>query len=237
MPIAFRDRVHAGQQLARELGQYARQPDTIVLGLARGGVPVASEVARLLDLPLDVFVVRKLGVPGQEELAMGAIASGGIRVLDTRLISQLHISDALVAHATSREHRELQRREDAYRDTRPTPDVHGQTVVLVDDGLATGASMFAAVAALRAAKPARIVVAVPVASQEACAAMRTVADDCVCALVPKHFVGVGAWYADFSQTGDAEVRSLLDAAARRSGAARDPRQLAPVREPLAAPPY
>ena len=209
----------------------------LITAAETGTVPVAGEVARLLQLPLDVFVVRKLGVPGQEELAMGAIATGGIRVLDTELIRQLHISDTLVERATSREHRELERREEAYRNMRPTPDVSGRTVILVDDGLATGASMFAAVAALRRATPARIVVAVPVGSPDACAAMRTVADECVCALVPKQFVGVGGWYDDFEQTSDAEVRSILDAAARRVGGGPEPRPPAPARERPNSPPH
>ena len=233
---AFEDRRQAGQQLAAQLHQYAGRSDVLVLGLARGGVPVASEVARALALPLDVFVVRKLGVPGHEELAMGAIATGGVRVLDTELIRKLHIPDSAVAHVTSLEHRELERREDVYRNMRPTPDVEGRTVILVDDGLATGASMFAAVAALRKAKPAAIIVAVPVASPEACAAMQRHADGCVCVLTPKHFQGVGLWYADFSQTRDAEVRALLEEAARRQGTNGHPHGRAPVREPLASPP-
>jgi len=238
MRRGFQDRREAGQQLAAQLRHYACRPDVIVLGLARGGVPVASEVARALDVPLDVFVVRKLGVPGYEELAMGAIASGGVRVLDPRVIQALHISDAAVARVTSEERRELERREDVYRDMRPSPDVEGRTVILVDDGLATGASMFAAVAALRQQKPAAIVVAVPVAAPEACAAMSEAADGCVCVLTPQNFRGVGAWYADFSQTTDAEVRALLEAAARQPGADRgQPRAEAPAREHLASPPF
>jgi predicted phosphoribosyltransferase len=235
MVRAFQDRREAGQRLAAQLAPYAGRTDVLVLGLARGGVPVASEVARVLRLPLDVFIVRKLGVPGQEELAMGAIATGGIRVLDTALIRSLHVSDEAVARVTSREHRELQRREDAYRNMRPTPDVSGLTVILVDDGLATGASMFAAVAALRQAKPAAIIVAAPVSSPDACAAMKRIADGCVCVLTPKHFGGVGAWYADFSQTTDTEVRAILEADAKRRGVDAWPRAAAPVREPLVSP--
>jgi putative phosphoribosyl transferase len=232
----FEDRRDAGQQLAAQLRDYAGRPDAVVLGLARGGVPVASEVARLLDLPLDVFIVRKLGVPGHEELAMGAIASGDVQVLDERLIRMLHISEAAVAHVVSQERRELERREAAYRNGRPAPDVEGRTVILVDDGLATGASMFAAISALRKAHPVAIVVGVPVAAPEVCAAMRRTAEDCVCVLTPSQLYGVGAWYADFSQTTDGEVRALLEAAARRhASGARSPVTRA-GREPLASPP-
>ena len=236
MRRGFENRREAGQQLAAQLREYAGRPDVLVLGLARGGVPVAAEVARALDVPLDVFVVRKLGVPGHEELAMGAIATGGVRVLDPRVIRSLHIPDAAVARVTSEQHRELERREDAYRATRPTPDVAGRTVILVDDGLATGASMFAAVAALRQQKPAAIIVAVPVGAPEAVAAMRRAANGCVCVMAPQHFRGVGAWYADFSQTTDAEVRAILDADARRRGSDTQPHLKAPVRERLASPP-
>jgi predicted phosphoribosyltransferase len=233
---AFEDRADAGRRLAEKLRGYAHRSDAIVLGLARGGVPVASEVARALDLPLDVFIVRKLGVPGHEELAMGAIATGGVRVLDGEIIRTLRIPDSSVAKVTSDEHRELERREDAYRSMRPTPDVEGKTVILVDDGLATGASMFAAVTALRKSNPAAIVVAVPVAAPESCAAMHRIADDCDCVIAPRHFGGVGSWYGDFSQTTDAEVRSHLEEAARRCGTAVRRRDSAPVRIPLASPP-
>jgi len=236
MQRQFRDRREAGRRLAMHLREYAGRPDVLVLGLARGGVPVASEVARALQLPLDVFVVRKLGVPGHEELAMGAIATGGVRVLDTRVIRSWNVPDAAIARVTSEQHRELERREDAYRDMRPTPEVGGRTVLLVDDGLATGASMFAAVSALRRANPAVIVVAVPVGAPEACEAMRRHADDCVCVLAPPQFRGVGEWYVDFSQTTDAEVRALLNAAARRVGTDPQSHLRAPVREPLAPQP-
>jgi putative phosphoribosyl transferase len=215
MLTGFEDRRDAGRQLAGELREYAGRPDVLVLGLARGGVPVANEVARALELPLDIFIVRKLGVPGHEELAMGAIASGDVQFLDDRLIRTLHIPRSAVSQVIAQEHRELERRETAYRGGRHAPDVHGRTVILVDDGLATGASMFAAIAALRKAGPAKIVVAVPVAAPEVCAAMRKVADECICALTPAQLYGVGAWYADFSQTTDDEVGAILDAATRR----------------------
>ena len=231
----FKDRIDAGRQLAALLRDYAGRRDVLVLGLARGGVPVASEVARMIGAPLDVFVVRKLGVPHHEELAMGAIASGGVRVLDRQLIGSLHISDEAVSHATSEQHRELERRESAYRNMRPTPDVRGKTVIVVDDGLATGASMFAAVAALRQSDPAAIVVAVPVAAPDATIAMRRLTDECVCVMTPKRFHGVGEWYADFSQTTDAEVRALLEVAARRQGTDGHAVMKAPVRERLAPP--
>lgn len=231
---AFEDRRDAGRQLAAQLRQYAARPDVLVLGLARGGVPVANEVARALDLPLDVFIVRKLGVPGHEELAMGAIASGDVQVLDDRLIRSLHIPPSAVTRTVSAERRELERREGAYRTGRLAPDVRGRTVILVDDGLATGASMFAAISALRKAGPAKIVVAVPVSAPEVCSAMRRVADDCVCVVTPAQLYGVGAWYSDFSQTTDGEVREILDAAARRRNASvASP--AAPPREPLASP--
>lgn len=211
----FEDRRDAGRQLVAELREYAGRHDVLVLGLARGGVPVANEVARALDLPLDIFIVRKLGVPGHEELAMGAIASGDVQVLDDRLIRSLHIPRSAVTQVISQEHRELERRETAYRGGRGAPDVRGRTVILVDDGLATGASMFAAITALRKAGPASIVVAVPVAAPEVCALMRRVADECICALTPAQLYGVGAWYTDFSQTTDDEVEAILDAAAQR----------------------
>jgi predicted phosphoribosyltransferase len=215
MLTGFEDRRDAGRQLAAELREYAGRHDVLVLGLARGGVPVANEVARALELPLDIFIVRKLGVPGHEELAMGAIASGDVQVLDDRLIRTLHIPRSMVAQVIAQEHRELERREAAYCGGRAVPDVHGRTVILVDDGLATGASMFAAIAALRKAGPAKIVVAVPVAAPEVCVLMRRVADECICALMPAQLYGVGAWYTDFSQTTDDEVAAILDAAAQR----------------------
>ena len=231
----FEDRRDAGRQLAAQLRQYAARLDVLVLGLARGGVPVANEVARALDLPLDVFIVRKLGVPGHEELAMGAIASGDVQVLDDRLVRTLHIPQSAVTRTITAERLELERRESAYRAGRLAPDVHGRTVILVDDGLATGASMFAAISALRKAGPAKIIVAVPVAAPEVCSAMRRVADECVCVVTPAQLYGVGAWYSDFSQTTDGEVREILEADARRR-AARTRLPVAPQREPLASPP-
>jgi putative phosphoribosyl transferase len=232
---SFEDRRDAGRQLAAELRQYAGRPDVLVLGLARGGTPVANEVARALDLPLDVFIVRKLGVPGHEELAMGAIASGEVQVLDDRLIRTLHIPQSAVSKVIAEERRELERRESAYRGGRIPPDVAGRAVILVDDGLATGASMFAAISALRKANPAKIVVAVPVAAPEVCSAMRRVADECVCVLTPAQLYGVGAWYIDFSQTTDAEVHAILESAARRR-ARGGPSPSAHTPEPLASPP-
>ena len=231
----FEDRRDAGRQLAAQLRQYAARPDVLVLGLARGGVPVANEVARALDLALDVFIVRKLGVPGHEELAMGAIASGEVQVLDDRLIRTLHIPQGAVTRTIAAERQELERREGAYRGGRLAPDVKGRTVILVDDGLATGASMFAAISALRKASPAKIVVAVPVAAPEVCSAMRRVADECVCVVTPAQLYGVGAWYSDFSQTTDDEVREILSAAARRKVATIGS-PLSARREPLASPP-
>ena len=213
----FADRREAGRLLADELRSYAGRPNLLVLGLPRGGVPVAYEVARALDAPLDVFVVRKLGVPGHEEVAMGAIATGGGRVLNRDTIGHLGIPMSLVEETTALERRELERRERAYRDDRPAPDIRGRTVIVVDDGLATGATMLAAVGALRQQGPASIIVAVPVASTEACAAMRSAADACICVLTPDPLHAVGVWYADFTQTSDDDVRALLaDAALEHS---------------------
>jgi len=213
----FADRREAGRMLGEELRPYARRPDLLVLALPRGGVPVAREVARTLDAPLDVLVVRKLGVPGHEEVAMGAIASGGGRVLNRDTIQHLGIPISLVEEATAFERRELERRERVYRGVRPAPEVRGRTVIVVDDGLATGATMLAAVGALREEGPASIVVAVPVGSVEACAVVRRAADDCVCVLTPDPLGAVGLWYVNFTQTTDDEVHALLaDAASERS---------------------
>jgi putative phosphoribosyl transferase len=212
MPAAFRDRKEAGRRLAAQLRKYAGQRDVIVLALPRGGVPVASEVARALGAPLDVFVVRKVGVPWHEELAMGAIASGGVRLLNEELIRVYRIDPADVEMVMRREQAELERRERLYRGGRPFPDLRNKTVILVDDGLATGSTMRVAVEALRKEGPARIVVAVPVASPETCDAFRDVADDIVCAMTPEPFYAVGIWYDDFSQTTDEEVHELLASA-------------------------
>ena len=208
----FRDRRDAGRRLAAELHSYAGRGDVVVLALPRGGVPVAYEVARALGAPLDVFVVRKLGVPGHEEFAMGAIASGGTRVLDDHTIRSLGIPREDVERVTREERRELQRRETLYRGSRPLPDLTGKTVIVVDDGLATGATMRAAVAALRQHAPSAVIAAAPVAAPATCAAVRWTANDCVCVLKPDPFYGVGLWYEDFEQTTDAEVQRLLDAA-------------------------
>src|SRR5262245_55978870 len=212
--MLFRDRRDAGRQLAAALSAYAGRPDLLVLALPRGGVPVAYEVTTALGVPLDVFLVRKVGVPGHEELAMGAIASGGVRVVNEEVVRELGIPEALFDAVAADELRELQRREQAYRDGRPAPDVRGKAVILVDDGLATGSSMRAGVAALRRLGPAKVVVAVPVAAPEICGEFRQIADDVVCAQTPVPFRAVGLWYDDFSQTSDEEVRALLaDAAA------------------------
>lgn len=210
--MRFRDRSDAGRRLAARLDQYAGRDDVIVLALPRGGVPVGAEVATALGAPLDVFLVRKLGAPGREELAMGAIASGGVRVLNADVVDQLQIPAKWIDVVAAREGEELSRREAAYRDGRPAPDVRGKTVILVDDGLATGASMKAAVVALRDLGPARIVAAVPVGAAETCHELGALADEVVCAATPDPFYAVGSWYADFDQTTDEEVRDLLAAA-------------------------
>jgi predicted phosphoribosyltransferase len=209
MPPAFRDRAEAGRRLAGALRHLAGRRDVLVLGLPRGGVPVASAVARALGAPLDVFVVRKLGVPGQRELAFGAIASGGVRVLNQELVIGLGLEPRVINAVAAAEQEELQRRERAYRGDAPPLDLMGKTVVLVDDGLATGASMRAAVMALRARRPAQIVVAVPTAAPQACDELRGLADDVVCAETPEYFVAVGERYDDFRETSDEEVRTLL----------------------------
>ena len=205
----FRDRFEAGRLLAERLDSYAGEQDVIVLGLPRGGVPVAFEVARRLAAPLDVFVVRKLGVPGHEELAFGAIATGGVRVLAEDLLERLHMPSEWLEAIDASERRELARRERAYRGERPPPRLAGRVVVLVDDGLATGASMLAAVRAARQQSPARVVVAVPVADPAVCERLGRAADEVVCVSTPHPMLAVGAWYDDFSQVGDEEVRELL----------------------------
>ena len=207
--VRFRDRAEAGRALARALSHYAGRDDVVVLALPRGGVPVGHEVAKQLGAPLDVFLVRKLGVPGHEELAMGAIASGGVLVLDEGVLRRLGISEQQLQKTLAKELDQLRRREAAYRDGRRLPDLKGKTVILVDDGLATGASMQAAARAVRRHEPARIVIAVPVASRATCDKFRDEVDDVVCAITPVPFHAVGNWYEDFSQTTDDEVRELL----------------------------
>src|SRR5437016_476218 len=199
-PRFFRDRREAGRLLATRLASYANRPDVIVLALPRGGVPVAYEVARALHTPLDVFLVRKLGLPGHEEFAMGAVASGNVRVLNREAVEQLHIPQKVIDAVAERELRELERRERMYRDDRPLPDVRGKTVILVDDGLATGSTMRAAARALRQQGPARLVVAVPAGSPETCAEFSVEVDEIVCAITPDPFYAVGVWYDDFTQT-------------------------------------
>lgn len=205
----FFDRRDAGRQLASKLGKYADRQDVILLALPRGGVPVAYEVANIIKAPLDVFIVRKLGLPGKEELAIGAIASGGTRILNEDIVRALHIDRSTIDKITEREKLELQRRERQYRGNRPAPDVRGRTVILVDDGLATGASMMAAVHALRTRQPAQIIVAVPAAAPQAIRLLRLTVDEAVYVIAPEHFEGVGKWYEDFSQTTDEEVQTLL----------------------------
>ena len=216
----FLDRPDAGRCLARELMHLRDAHDLIVLALPRGGVPVGYEIARELHAPLDVFVVRKLGVPGREELAMGALASGGVRVLNADVVSALggHAKEA-IEHATRRETEELRRREKRYRGDRPFPNLTDKVVVLVDDGLATGATMRAAARAVRQRQPRRLIIAVPVAAESSCCEMRAEADEVVSAFIPELFFGVGQFYEDFSQTTDEEVRALL-ANARRGGEAK-----------------
>ena len=209
MRSRYRDRFDAGAVLARRLGGLAGRPDLLVLALPRGGVPVAFEVARRLGAELDVFVVRKLGVPGQEQLAMGAIASGGIRVLNESVIEALGIDDETIEAVAAEEQHELERREHLFRGERPPPPIEGRTVVLVDDGLATGSTMLAALRALREQSPSRVIVAVPVAAPETCELMEKEADEVVCASTPEPFHAVGLWYEDFEQTSDEEVVALL----------------------------
>ena len=217
LDMPFADRVEAGEELAGYLRRYAGRSDVIVLGLPRGGVPVAAVVAGALDAPLDVFTVRKLGVPGQHELAMGAIATGGARVLNHQLIAELGLRQADLDAVIAKEERELARRERVYRHRRPPLRVANRVVILVDDGLATGSTMRAAVQAIRALAPARVVVAVPVASAEAREQLQRFADDVVCARVPRRFYAVGRWYADFSETSDAEVSRLVQSAEAAEG--------------------
>jgi len=218
--MLFRDRADAGRHLLSRLGAYQGRSDVVVLGLPRGGIPVGYEVARGLGAPLDVFVVRKLGVPGQEELAMGAIATGGVRVVNRDVVDALHIAPDVLDRAAAQELRELERRQRSYRGDRPEPQVEGRTVILVDDGLATGSTMRAAVQALRQKRPARIVVAVPVAAFATCEELRREVEDVVCFATPEPFMAVGRFYDDFSQTTDEEVHDLLASARADDEAAR-----------------
>lgn len=213
----FDDRRAAGEALAAELTRYRGRADVVALALPRGGVPVAYEVARALEVPLDVMIVRKLGVPGQEELALGALASGGIRVLNRDIIRALGIDEDDIEAVARRERQEIERRARAYRGDRPPPELAGQVVIVIDDGIATGATMRAAVAALRQRRPARLIVAVPTASTEACEHLRREADEVVCLATPEPYMAVGRWYRHFDQTSDEEVRTLLAKAARPTG--------------------
>jgi len=209
MDIPFHDRAEAGRSLAERLRNYARRDDVVILALPRGGVPVGFEVAKALEAPLDVFIVRKLGLPGQEELAMGAIASSGGIVLNEDVVAMAHVPRRVIGQVAAEERQELIRREREYRGDRPPPDLAGKICILVDDGLATGASMKAAAMALRERGPARVVVAVPVAAASTCVEFRQIVDEVVCAMSPEPFHAVGLWYEDFSQTSDQEVRELL----------------------------
>jgi putative phosphoribosyl transferase len=226
MKKPFKDRTEAGRLLAGRLKAYADRPGVLVLALPRGGVPVAYEVARALNAPLDIFLVRKLGVPGHEELAMGAIASGGVRVLNENVVRPLRIPGEVIDAVAADEQKELERRERAYRGDSPAAEVRGHTVILIDDGLATGSTMRAAVAALRQQQPDRIVVGVPTAAPETCDEFRAEVDEIVCAITPEPFYAVGLWYEDFSQTTDEEVRDLLGRAAQERSVAAGKRDRA-----------
>ncbi len=205
----YADRQEAGRVLAEHLKHYANRQHTIVLGLPRGGVPVAYEIAKALFLPLDVFIVRKLGVPGHEELALGAMASGGVTVFNEEIIRDLHISKTKIDHVIENEKKEIERREIKYRGSRPFPDLSKKTIILIDDGIATGATMRAAIASLKAKDVARLVVAVPVAAGDTCQQLTPLVDEFVCPLRPENFYAVGAWYEDFAQTSDDEVAVLM----------------------------
>ncbi|MEX0613261.1 MAG: phosphoribosyltransferase [Pirellulales bacterium] len=208
----FRDRFEAGQYLAQKLLQYRDDPDVLVLALPRGGVPVAFEVAKALEAPLDVFLVRKLGLPGHEELAMGAVADGDIVVLNEDVVGPLHIPHDMIEDVARRERETIQRQRQMYRDGQPATTVKDRTVILVDDGLATGSTMRAAIAALRKQQPKRLIVAVPVGAAETCSELRDDVDEIICAVMPEHFMAVGVWYDDFSPTSDSAVRTLLEEA-------------------------
>jgi putative phosphoribosyl transferase len=227
----FRDRAEAGDVLAGQLGHYAGRADVLVLALPRGGVPVGARVAQALGAPLDVFVVRKLGVPGHEELAMGAIASGGVQVRNEEVVGRLGLGEADLDRVAEAEGRELARRERSYREGRPPPDLAGRVVILVDDGLATGSTMRAAVAAARRLGPARVVVAVPTAPASTCQRLRDAADEVVCVTTPRPFRAVGYSYHSFPQTSDQEVRELLRTAWTADRRGQGPNGAAPVHQP------
>lgn len=214
--MQYRNRKEAGRKLANKLKSYTNRADVLVLALPRGGVPVAFEVAQALQASLDIFLVRKLGLPGHEELAMGAIASGGVRVINENVVNSFDVPDRIIDAVAEREQQELERRERLYRDGRPGFDVRGRTVILIDDGLATGSTMRAAAIALRQQAPAAIVVAVPVAADTTCDELRSEVDDIICAYTPAPFYAVGLWYEDFAQTTDEEVRALLAQATAQS---------------------
>lgn len=223
MDRAFANRREAGVELASNLRKYADRNDVVVLALPRGGVPVAFEVAEALNAPLDVFLVRKLGLPGHPELAMGAIASGGIRVLNDDVVNWYGVPDRAIEAVARDEQAELERREREYRQGRPLVDLRGKTVILVDDGLATGSTMKAAVQAVRRLSPAQVIVAVPVGSPSSCGELSDIADETVCARTPEPFSAVGQWYYDFAQTTDEEVGQLLEEHAHRGGSVTDVR--------------
>jgi putative phosphoribosyl transferase len=210
--VLFKDRVDAGRKLAKELFKYANRSDVLILALPRGGVPVAFEVAKELNVKMDVFIVRKLGVPGNEELAMGAIASDNIRVLNEDVVRSFQIPKRVIDTVTEKELRELERRERSYRGNKPKPEIQNMNVILIDDGLATGATMRAAVDALKTKNPDKIIVAVPTAAPNTCEFFRGEVDEVICVATPEPFYGVGTWYEDFSQTSDKEVCKLLDEA-------------------------
>ncbi|HWP83760.1 MAG TPA: phosphoribosyltransferase [Terriglobia bacterium] len=221
----FRDRTEAGRLLAERLSAYARRPDVVVLALPRGGVPVGFEIASRLGAPLDLVIVRKLGVPGQEELAMGAIATGGFQVLNPEVVHILGISETTLASVAARERAELERRERRYRGERPAPAIAGRAVILVDDGIATGTTMRVAIAALKQQSPSRIIVAVPVAPRSTCESLKREVDEVVCLLMPEDFVAIGKWYADFSQVPDEVVCDLLERAGQEARPAAEKRPL------------
>jgi putative phosphoribosyl transferase len=214
--VYFQNRIEAGRALARYLERYKDRPDVLVLALPRGGVPVAYEVARGLNAPLDIFTVRKLGVPGHQELGMGAIATGGVRILHKGIIRELGIPQEIIDRVAQNESQELERRELMYRGDRPAPEIQNRVVIIVDDGLATGSTMKAAVRALRAQNPARLIVAVPTAPRETCQELKEAADEVICAVMPEPFFAVGGSYADFNQVTDDEVRDYLQRAGRIS---------------------